>query len=483
VLGCALAAGLAALLVAVLGGGGREPLLVPRPDLDTTDALAFDASQEQALEQAAAQGYSQVLYTKSPGGVLAAAARVERFRPLVEEAVAGTGIDPDLLEAIVFLESSGRPEVIAGDDPENAAGLTQILAETGRNFLNLPIDLAASRRLTRAIAAASRRGDERAVTRLRARRRAVDARFDPAQALGATVHYLSVARKRFGRHDLAVVSYHMGIGNLEGVLRDYADAAGPIRAIVAADGLSWARVYFDSSPLSHSSVWQRLASFGDDSETYYWRVLAAEEIMRLYRDDPDELERLASLHLAKASAEEVLHPEEETQRFETAADLERAWRKRVLQPLPNQPTRFHFRVDPRMGELARRLDTQPLLYRGLRPEALALLLYVASRVHALSGAKMPLTVSSTVRDDGYQQLLVAKNPEATQHYSLHTTGYAFDVLRRYGSRAQAAAFQYELERLQARNLIAWVREPAAIHITVSDQAGVLIPALLTKSSS
>jgi hypothetical protein len=49
------------------------------------------------------------------------------------------------------------------------------------------------------------------------------------------------------------------------------------------------------------------------------------------------------------------------------------------------------------------------------------------------------------------------------------------VRRRYRSREQAAAFQYMLDRLQSLNLIAWVREPQAIHITVSGEATALVP--------
>ena len=67
------------------------------------------------------------------------------------------------------------------------------------------------------------------------------------------------------------------------------------------------------------------------------------------------------------------------------------------------------------------------------------------------------------------------NPFATRAYSLHTTGFAFDIRRRYASRAQAAAFQFMLDRLQALNLIAWVREPGTIHITVSSEARKLLP--------
>ena len=123
-----------------------------------------------------------------------------------------------------------------------------------------------------------------------------------------------------------------------------------------------------------------------------------------------------------------------------------------------------------MGELAPRLGQPTELYRGLRAEALATLVYIGTRVQALSAATRPLEVTSSVRDDAYQELLRAGNPEAAQGYSLHTTGYAFDIRRRYESGAQAQAFQFLLDDLTARNLIAWVREPAAIHVTVAPDA-------------
>jgi Family of unknown function (DUF5715) len=79
----------------------------------------------------------------------------------------------------------------------------------------------------------------------------------------------------------------------------------------------------------------------------------------------------------------------------------------------------------------------------------------------------PLVVTSTVRDERYQRLLAARNIEATHNFSLHTTGWAFDISRNYRSRAQALAFQFMLDRLTALNMIAWVREANAIHVTVA----------------
>ena len=473
-----LATTVAILAVAILDDQ-HERRLVPGAGMsaDSFDPLAFRANLSESLEHRAAAGLSHVLYDKSPGGVTATARRTSAWRPQVESAGRRFRLDPDLLEALLFLESAGRPNAVAGHHLEGAAGLTQILAETAANLLDMRVDLAASRRLTRQINSAAERGDRRALARLRAARRRVDERFDPEKALAGTGRYLSLARARFGREDLAIASYHMGIGNLEQALRAYAGKQDdPIDEVVESEGLSYARLFFDSTPLLHADAHERLARLGDDSSTYFWRVLAAREILRLYRQDGAELDRLERLHAAKGSSEEVLHPPGSTSVFERPVDLERARRDRRLIALPPSLGAGSIAIDPRLGELAGRVERTPALYRALRPEALAILLYIGTGVRAVSG-DAPLSVTSAARDRAYQRLLVERNGEATRRYSLHTTGYAFDILRSYRSRRQALAFQFWLDRLQAMNLIAWVREPSAIHITVSKDAHRLVPLL------
>jgi uncharacterized protein YcbK (DUF882 family) len=123
-----------------------------------------------------------------------------------------------------------------------------------------------------------------------------------------------------------------------------------------------------------------------------------------------------------------------------------------------------------MGEEAHKLGRSARLYRGLRPATLDVLLYIGKRVHALSGANKPLLVTSAVRDRRYQRVLLRVNANAARTYSLHTTGYAFDIARTYGSRRQAAAFQFVLDRLQAVNAIAYIRETSAIHVAVASDA-------------
>ena len=114
--------------------------------------------------------------------------------------------------------------------------------------------------------------------------------------------------------------------------------------------------------------------------------------------------------------------------FETAGDLEDAYQAGELRPFEGIRG---MRLDRQAGELAKRLDTERRLYRGLRPEAYELAVYLAAGVRDVSGTKASLTVTSTVRDLDYQRLLVRDNVFATREYSLHTTGFAFDVRRDY----------------------------------------------------
>ncbi|HEX6651513.1 MAG TPA: hypothetical protein VF072_02120, partial [Thermoleophilaceae bacterium] len=169
-------------------------------------------------------------------------------------------------------------------------------------------------------------------------------------------------------------------------------------------GASYAQLYFDTSPDSHARAYRLLYRLGDDSKTYYWRVLASREVMRLYRDDRAKLERLAELQAGATSGELVLHPD-------GPAD-----------------------------------DTEP---GTLRPEANALLAYIRHGVTAVSGVRRPLKV-------------IGKH------------GYAFDVRRDYATDAQAQAFQYMLDRLQALNLIAWARQGNRIRIVASSEGRKLI---------
>jgi Transglycosylase SLT domain len=443
-------------VIVALTDNGPPPLPLPgigRP-ARPGDPFAYIPGRQADFVTRATAGNVHVLFVKSPGGALATAARVAALRGLIDAASAGTGIDPDTLEGIVFLESAGDPNAIAGADPSAAAGLTQIVAQTGQSLLGMHINLARSRQLTAAIDRAYALGQPSAIAHLQRERAAIDDRFDPRKALAATVRYLELARAHFGRSDLAVVSYHMGIGNLENVLSAY-------------DGghrVPYVQLFFDAAPDNHRAAYQLLSGFGDDSWTYYWRVRAAEQIMRLYRTDPATLRRLATLQTDAGSAALVLHPPGAGSSFADPDSLDAAYAQHVILPLPANPSALGLAYDPSMGSLAPRLGFTNALYRGLRGPALDLLIELAGRVRSLWHGTRPLIVTSTVEDRRYQQLEGINDPPTA-------AGWSFTIARRYASEAQALAFQAMLDRLQALNLIAWQRNPSEIEVTVASDAG------------
>lgn len=475
------AAGAIAALALALGIGDRTGLELEEIELardarsaaaPENDPFVWTPGNEAELAERAALGSSHVIYELSPGGVVASARRTSRWREQIEDAAEAHGVEAQTLEALVFLESAGRPEVIAGPTPESASGLGQILPSTATDLLGMEVDLGASIALTKRLAKAKSPAQAR---RISAQRAAVDERFDPGAALDGAARYLAIAGDRFGSEDLAIASYHMGIGNLESVLRAYAGAGDEpaIGELVESEDLSYARVFFDSSPYDHREAYEMLTGFGDDSSQYLWKVRASARIMERYRDDPEALERTADLATAKATLEEVFHPESETEVFDDPGAIEDELADGDLSELPNDPG-LGWIADETLGELAPKLDQRRELYRALRPEAVATLSYLAGIVEEASNEPAPLRVTSAVRDREYQELLVGTNPEATPEYSLHTTGWSFDIRRDYASKRQAAAFQYALDRLSALALIDYAVEPGAIHVTVSGSGGALL---------
>jgi hypothetical protein len=188
--------------------------------------------------------------------------------------------------------------------------------------------------------------------------------------------------------------------------------------------------------------------------------------MRLFRENQPQLERLAQLHGRLPSAELVLHPPDERERYLDARQLEAALTDGTLVPVRTDST-SRFAIDPRLERVAARLAEDPSLYIALRPRAARMLAFLSTKVYELSGEERPLAVTRATYDEGAVAALTPHDPRLAAHDGVHATGFSFDIRRRYGSRAQAAAFQWTLERLEALGLIAWTRGESVIHLVVS----------------
>jgi soluble lytic murein transglycosylase-like protein len=396
--------------------------------LNFVRAQATEAARSAAsatLEHDAAVGMSRRFFD---GSVFTTAAHVVQWRRQVVRAARAAGIDPNVLEAIVWVESAGRPDVTNRND----VGLTQLDPWVARS-MGLHVDTRHATVLTRRIARSWHIAHTRQLRRWRAR---YDERFAPAKGLRATAAYLAHARAVLGRDDLAIEAYHVGLPKLRGTEASYAE------------------LYFH----------------GGRVDDYPLRVFAAERILHLYRANRAALAFEAQQQARKNSGEEYLHPLYRTHRYPSPGALLRAEQHRVLRMIPVHTGTTHILIGGALGGEARAFGRSRRLYRALRPAALDVLLYIGKRVHQLSGARKPLILTSAVRDLKYQQVLTHVNANAARSYSLHTAGYAFDVARSYGSSRQAGAFQYVLDRLTAANAVAYIREAAAIHVTVASDA-------------
>lgn len=413
-----LVAAAALLFVSTRGDTDPDVPVIPTPPganrgEAVADPFAWTAERSDDLTRRAAAGTSRVLYTRSPGGAAETAKRVATFRRDVEAAAKTAKVNPDLLEGLVFLESAGRPDARAPGAITGAAGLTQILAETGQNLLQMDIDVDKSGSYTRRLERAVRDGNLKRAAALNRARRRVDDRFDPAKALAGTARYLQLALKEFqGREDLAFVSYHMGMGNLNNVIDAFGGGPRP-----------YVELYFASTPTRHKAAYDKLASFGDDSSNYYWKLLAARDIMRAYRKDPAAVARTAA---------------------ERARD--ESGRLAMLRTAPQG--------DPR-DVTATAENTGLTVPEGLklRDEAAAAAVYIGGAVRSVLGRGALELTSAT--DDGS----------------------SFRISRDYASERQALAFQYVLDRLTVLNVIAWSRAERTIRVTAGRDADVLEPLL------
>ena len=198
-------------------------------------------------------------------------------------------------------------------------------------------------------------------------------------------------------------------------------------------------------------------------------MLAAERVLHFYRASPAGLLWEDRQQHRKSSAEEVLHARPVAHEFRGPATLARAWRRHVIVRIPTRTAMTHIELE-RLGGMARTYGARPALYRGLRRGAIGVLLLIGERVHQLSGVQAPLHLTSAVRDDRYQRALQRVNGFAARTYSLHTTGYTFDLGRSTLAPRQERTLRWVLDRLTALNAVAYIEEPYCFHVTVSSRA-------------
>src|SRR5207253_4650170 len=221
---------------------------------------------------------------------LAGAVRVSsgKLQKLFKAAEAASGFPASTLAAMCYLESFGDPKAAS---PAGPKGIMQFSEGTGRSA-GLKI-VHATRYHTTTTTQQVRNKRGKLVTR-KVRTKVPytvtvrDDRLYPERAIPAAAKYLARLTHKFGRQDWAIFAYHCG----EGCVSEIQPLTE--KAVKYNEPVSVAAMFFAASPAQHRELYEALQFHmqRDYSPTYWFRVTRAEQLLKLYQQDPMEFKTL-----------------------------------------------------------------------------------------------------------------------------------------------------------------------------------------------
>jgi len=472
---------LAATLCAALPASSTEPeyfvptsrlpgIGVGRRDLTgatiarRTEAMIQSQTFSIMREPLAAQGAGRILNS--------------RLQRLFRDAERQSGFPASVLQAMAYLESWG---IANAESPAGPRGILQISEATGKR-MGLKIVYVTRHRVTKTKTALRNKRGKLVYRTVRHKETYTvlvrDDRLRPEKAIPAAALYLAKLEQRYGGRDWAIWAYHCG----EGCVADFRDMAKTIPGFDDPPA-SVARVFFGCSPVWNHELCQaiRTQMDRDYSPTYWFRVMRAEQLLQMYRDDPPEFQDLvAEYKYPAAPAQRApdrlsawVKPQDLI--FESSGPIRSEWDGRLVSA-PDDPEYFGFRVDGRafsqdhdddgnwrlkalpstIGTLAYLAFETRRLYEALRPgEAFV----------PLEATALVLPKTADGRVDGVHGARVLD----------HASGQVFDLSEAGLPPGEVECLQFVLDDLGWNGSLGFIEEPPGretLHIGCSPSARV-----------
>ena len=252
-----------------------------------------------------------------------------------------------------------------------------------------------------------------------------DERLSPERAIPAAAIYLANLERRYGGRDWAIFAYHCG----EGCVAEMLDLTRHARGI-PKDQVTVARMFFSANPAWNRELFEavEMQMQRDYSPTYWFRVRRAEQLLALYRNDPDAFVSLAQEYRSQfANGPRAPHRlsvwlKRDDLVYHNGDDIRDAMGTRLVRAF-DQPAYFGFalRIEPDQTE-----NREYFLQAS--PAALGTLTYIAFETRRLWEAVkpkgeryVPLPVSSLVEPDEY----TIRNSRSEG--PSHSSGQVFDI--------------------------------------------------------
>jgi hypothetical protein len=416
------------LSLAPLGQAGSREYFEPQHRVSGIGAARDDLSNDVVEARAAFLIESQTFGIMREAMAVGGAKRIttdSKLQPLFRLAAARSGLPASLLEAIAYLESWGDARAAS---PAGPRGIMQISAATARD-MKLRVVEATRYKVTRVrVPMKSASGKIRYKTVNHKTPYVVTVRDDrlfPERAIPAAALYLAGLERKFGGRDWAIFAYHCGAGCVSEMLDLTRRARG-----IPQNQVTVARMFFSCSPAWNRELYLAIQQQmqRDYSPTYYFRIMRAEQLLALYRTDPDAFGALHEAYKSEFStAFRAPHRlsvwlKHDDMAFQTAQDIRDDGGKRLAKVF-DQPAWFGFRprIAPGVPE-----DLEYLSQAS--PSAIGALAYIAfetrrlfQEMHANAETFQPLPVTALVEPQNFAGLPSEREGLA------HASGQVFDI--------------------------------------------------------
>jgi hypothetical protein len=375
-----------------------------------------------------------------------------------------TGFPASVLQAMAYLESWG---IAYAESPAGPRGILQMSEATARRIGLRVVYATRHRTIKTKVAAPNKHGKlvyrtvrhtETYTVQVR------DERLQPDKAIPAAARYLAGMEQRYGGRDWAIWAYHCG----EGCVADFLAMA---KSAKWRDGppTSVAQVFFGCSPVWNRELFEAIHTQMDRdySPTYWFRVMRAEQLLHMYRDDRTEFQDLAAEYRYPASPAQRapdrlsvwLKPEDLI--YQTGEGIRNADNKLVN--APDDPEFFGYRVEPHAlapGLLGH--DENDAWRAKALPSTIGTLAYIAFETRRLHEALrpgeefVPLDATALVLPKAIEGPV---DPLQGPRMPDHASGQVFDLSMSGLPPGERECLQFVLDDMGWSGALGFIEEP------------------------
>ncbi len=414
------------LSLAPLGQAGSPDYFVPAHRVSGIGVARDDISEDLLDVRTDLMVQSQTFAIMRDPLAVPGARRITspRLQSVIQSAAQQSGWPASLIEAIAYLESWGDPKA---ESPAGPRGIMQISGATARS-MGLKVLVSTRYKISRErVPVGTSKGKARYKIVTHKTPYVVTVRDDrllPERAIPAAARYLAGMEQKFGGRDWAVFAYHCG----QGCVGEMQDLTRRARGI-PKDQATVARMFFSANPAWNRELYEAIQQQmqRDFSPTYYFRVMRAEQLLALYRRDPQAFDSLAQQYRSDFfSASRAPHRlavwlKRDDLVFHSCEDIRSDSGKRLVRAL-DRPEFFGYRLNVSPD------SPQDLEYFSqASPAAVGTLTYIAFETRRLYEEMKPrerfrpFNVTALVQPEDFTRRTTAR--EAVYHCS----GQVFDI--------------------------------------------------------